>query len=525
MGKFELKLLDCTLRDGGYINDWKWGNGRAKDIVLSLIKAGVDIIEVGFLRDIEEFDPDITVCNTIDEMNRFLPADCKNVMFSAMAMRSNYDLNKLEPYSGKGVELIRVTAHDYDIKEGIEFATSVKKKGYKVSINPINIMGYSDSQILDIVQMVNEVRPYQFAIVDTFGSMKRRDLDRIVSLVDNNLEQEIGLALHLHENMSLSFFLAQSFIDKHLRRNISIDASLLGMGRTPGNLPIELIAEHLNECDDAKYDIDSMMDAIQDYIAPLKGQTQWGYTPAYFLSAKYNLHRNYAEHFLSKGDLTNRNINFLLSQIESQYATVFDSEYADTLYENFKNHFIDDFNTIEKLRMKMVGKTILVLAPGETLIRYKKDIVSFIENEKPCIISTNFIPQDICCDYAFFSNNKRISKLNKTTTKIIGTSNLESSEIDYLCNYQNLLCSEGNSILNSNSLFLLLQLLKKLNVTKVYMAGADGYIANGVNYYDSVLSSTVKRNNEYNVLIADAIRLCGIEIEFITPSLYNELFN
>jgi 4-hydroxy 2-oxovalerate aldolase len=101
------------------------------------------------------------------------------------------------------------------------FAQTVKDKGYKLSINPINIMGYTDEKILWIIEQVNKIQPYQFSIVDTFGSMKRRDLDRIVSLVDNNLNKNIRVALHLHENMALSCSLAQKFVDKHLARPVA----------------------------------------------------------------------------------------------------------------------------------------------------------------------------------------------------------------------------------------------------------------------------------------------------------------
>ena len=206
MAANDIKLLDCTLRDGGYVNNWEWGFQRARQIILSLTKAKVDVVEVGFLRNVEKYNPDITVCNRIEELNMLLPENTGNTMYSGMAMRSNYDIKKLSPYSGKGIEMIRITAHDYDIEEGMDFAREVKDRGYKLSINPINIMGYSDSRILWIIDQVNRIQPYQFSIVDTFGSMKRRDLDRIASLVDNNLDRKIRVALHLHENMSLSCF-------------------------------------------------------------------------------------------------------------------------------------------------------------------------------------------------------------------------------------------------------------------------------------------------------------------------------
>lgn len=438
MAKFDLKLLDCTLRDGGYVNDWKWGFQRARDIVHSLTKADIDMVEVGFLKNIDGYDPNITVCNCIEELNRLLPSDAGKTIFSAMAMQSNYDISKLCPYSGNGIEMIRITAHDYDIEAGMDFARQVKEKGYKLSINPINIMGYSDERILWIVEQVNKIQPYQFSIVDTFGSMKRRDLDRIVSLIDNNLDRNIRVALHLHENMSLSCSLAQGFIDRHLKRPTAVDASLMGMGRIPGNLPIELIADYLNDYTDKAYDIDYLMDAIQDYIAPIKGATEWGYTPAYFLSARYNLHRNYAEYYLKKGDLTNRDINHILARFDFSKKTAFDAEYADKLYQEYMNNRIQDDADRERLSGKLRGKKILVMAPGTSISTYSKQIHNFIELENPVVIGVNFIPDDYKVDYAFFSNNKRYSRIENFSCKTIVTSNLVEGQSDYIIDYNSL---------------------------------------------------------------------------------------
>lgn len=84
----DIKLLDCTLRDGGYVNSWNWGFAAAKDIIASLTRAGTDIVEVGFLRNVDGYNPDVTVCNTIEELNRLLPAHTGSTMYSGMAMRS-----------------------------------------------------------------------------------------------------------------------------------------------------------------------------------------------------------------------------------------------------------------------------------------------------------------------------------------------------------------------------------------------------------------------------------------------------
>lgn len=519
MNSYDLKLLDCTLRDGGYVNDWQFGFEGARKIIKLLTDANIDFVEVGFLRNVEKYDSNITVCNHVEELNMLLPENTGNTIYSAMAMRSNYDINKLTPYNGKGIEMIRITAHDYDIEDGMDFAKKVKEKGYKLSVNPINIMGYTDSRILWIIDQVNKIQPYQFSIVDTFGSMKRRDLDRIVSLVDNNLDKNIRVALHLHENMSLSCCFAQAFIDKHLTRPVAIDGSLMGMGRIPGNLPIELIADYCNDYGGKSYDIDYLMDAIQDYIAPIKGTANWGYTPAYFLSARFNLHRNYTEHYLRKGDLTNKDINHILSRFDSTKKTVFDAEYADKLYEEYKNNQINDAQSFLDLTQKLEGKDVLLIAPGSSISDNETVIRTFMDKENVVIISVNFIPMDFDVDYAFFSNNRRYYQVETNGTKTIVTSNLSLDNADYVINYNKV---SGAFNQGCNSFIMCLKLMKLVKVKSINVAGADGYKEDTKNYYDSSMKSTLVQGNNYNLTVIDAIRALDIKINFITPSEYDK---
>ena len=434
----DVKLLDCTLRDGGYINDWHWGLGSARRIIQSLTRAGTDIVEVGFLRNVDGYDPDVTVCNTIEELNRLLPPESQrgHTIYSGMAMRSNYDISKLSPYDGHGIEIIRITAHDYDIRDGMDFAREVKARGYKLSINPINIMGYADKDLLWIFDQVNAIHPWQFSIVDTFGSMRRRDLERIVSLADHNLAPDIRLGLHLHENMALSFCLAQEFLDKPLLR-------------------------------------EEIMDAIQDHIAPIKGESAWGYSPAYFLSARFNLHRNYAEHYLHKGDLTNRDINHLLAAIDPGKKTAFDAAYADKLYTEYKNRRIDDEAALAALHTAFAGKRVLILAPGATLAA-EEGRAAVAAADADVTISANFVPDFVKPDYAFFTNAKRFDESTAYPCPLILTSNLRAAADATVVNYDRL---SGTDAQGGNSVLMLLRLLRLCNAAEVLLAGADGYRA------------------------------------------------
>ncbi|MCR4754399.1 MAG: aldolase catalytic domain-containing protein [Lachnospiraceae bacterium] len=512
-------LLDCTLRDGGYINEWNWGRDIAKDIISYGVKAGVDVIEVGFLRNAVVHDDSITVASRIEDLNELLPENTTNTMFAAMVMCSNYDINRLSSYSGKGIEMIRVTAHDYDLVKGMEFVKKIKKKGYKVSFNPINIMGYSDEELLFIAKKINEMIPYQFTIVDTFGSMRMKDMRRIVTLFDHNICKDVKLAIHLHENMSLSTSLAQEFISMHLNRMVSIDASLMGIGRAPGNLPIEVIADYLNDNEGTDYNTNFFLDAIDNYISPLKGDAKWGYSTAYFLSAKFNLHRNYSEYYLKKGNLACSDLCRIFEKFDHLKATVFDEDYAEQQYISYLRAQRVGSGSYDKLKSILQDKKIVIIAPGKSITEYKKNIIEELERTDIISLSVNFIPEDISVSYAFFSNNKRLELYkSECGPKIIVTSNIVVNDVDYKVDYFDLIKETDNDY---NGLLLLLCLLDKMNICSVVLMGADGY-SDEDSYYKKNIKTSIKRDELYNQKVGSFIKNLNMKVKFFTPSLYEK---
>lgn len=516
----EIQLLDCTLRDGGYVNDWNFGYRSIKEIIKMLVKARVDIVEVGFLRLPKDYEPsqDISRWPSMEQLVKVLPRKKENTIYSAMCIHDCYDVNLLPECDGSGVDMIRATFHNYDVDEGLEFCKQVIKKGYKVSVNPINIMGYSDEEILELIKKVNEIQPYAFSVVDTFGSMKHSDLERLVLLIDNNMNPDIRMGLHLHENLAQSFSLSQSFLNMRMKRGVIIDGSLMGMGRIPGNLSLELEANYLNENFEKNYDIDYMLDAIEEYILPIKGDSPWGYTTAYFLSAKYNLHRNYAEYFINKGNLTHRDINRILSRITADKKAAFDSDYANGLYEEYLNNIVDDNRAIEELTNLLCDKDILVLAPGESVTKYRELIDNYIKNHVPIIISCNFIHDDFHIDYAFFSNNKRYEKYSDKEVTSIVTSNINSNS-SYVLNYNSL---AESSVQNGNALIMLMKLMEKIGVKKIAIAGADGYMLGENHYFDKSIRSFFKHDHTFNFNVKKELKQINVEMNFITPSAYEE---
>ncbi|EAI2862151.1 aldolase catalytic domain-containing protein [Campylobacter jejuni] len=523
-----MQILDCTLRDGGYINDWKFGLNVIQDIIGKLIEANIDLIEVGFLRDCD-YDVNKTLFNNCKEIANILPKHKRNSQFVAMILHNLYDINKLENYDGKTIEFLRITFHDYDIDEGLQYIAKVQQKGYKVFCNPINIMGYSDKEILELIQKVNIIKPYAFSIVDTFGSMDRKDLIRIYALCAKNLHPDIVIGLHLHENLNSSFALAQDFLNMaDLKRRHTCDGSLFGMGRIPGNLCIELLASYLNKEFACNYDVDYLLDAIDDHILKLKKIEEWGYNIAYALSAKHNLHRNYSEFLLNKGKITSKQINQILSQIEPHKKTAFDKNYIEELYLKFQNVNIDDRQSCEILKKILQDANILLLAPGKSLENDKQVIVDYIEKYKPIVISLNFYTDGFKCKFAFFSNNKRFSFFKKELKegKYIITSNIKD-EVGYkqlVFDYYKLAFLNG--VLYDNCTIMLLKLLINIGIRKVSIAGFDGFLEEC--YFDFALNTNASYQNalENNQKIKNRLNSLNKEIDlnFITPSIFEECF-
>lgn len=530
-----IRLLDCTLRDGGYINDWNFGEHTIRDILTKLIESGVDYVEVGFLRDCE-YTPDKSLYNNCAEIAKILPENRGRTKFTAMALHNKYSIDKLEPYDGKTIDAIRVTFHDYDIDEGLAYIRKVKEKGYKVFVNPINIMGYSDEMILKLLQKVNELQPYAFSIVDTFGSMMKEDLLRIYSLIEHNLSKNIVIGLHLHENLALSYSLAQDFISmKASDRECVIDASMLGMGRSPGNLCMELIMDYMNKRQSGYYDVNPILDGIDDHIAQLKQIEPWGYNTAYAISAKYNLHRNYAEFLLDKGRLRAKQINQILGSIEDGKKTAFDEAYIEKLYQDFQNNAIDDTEALQNLSKKLAHRKCLILAPGSSILEEKERVQTYIEQEKPIVFAANFVPEGYAADYVFCCNAMRLETIlgKKNLPGLVVTSNLldmceeetaqENPVMEEVLgvNYMDLSFQENEP--SDNSVIMLLRLLKKLEAEQVALAGFDGYQTNHkANYVADYMASQHTKGEEENKKIKGYMEQLEkqLQIRYLTKSLY-----
>jgi 4-hydroxy 2-oxovalerate aldolase len=521
----QIKVLDCTLRDGGYVNNWHFGEQNINFLIQKLTASEMDIIECGFLSNKITFDKDSTRFPTIDSMKALLPTT-KTAMYVCMINFGEYAIADIPSCDGS-IEGIRVAFHKKDLHAALELCQGIQQKGYKVFIQPMVSVTYSDIEFVDLIKQANKINPYAFYIVDSFGVMRRNELMRLYHLVDHNLDKDIYVGFHSHNNIQLSYSNAQALVDLKTKRKMIIDASVMGMGRGAGNLNSELFVEYLNDINGTHYKVKPLLQIIDKVLNTIYQSEYWGYSLPHYISAKHNCHPNYATHLSAKDTLTAEDISNILMKMSDDKKINFDVEYIESLYRQYQAHKVDDRETIKQLTAVFQHQQVVVIAPGKSINDHEAKIKEMIALPDTLVVAVNFVPHQFKTDYIFVSNLKRYEQLTITDHhQLIVTSNLTSAkEVEYQVNYIDLLVE--NPLVSDNAGLMLIKLLTKLQVKSLYLAGFDGYSYNAYENYAEKEMTFVKTkpvvdllNNGMRYVLSDFKK--QIQLSFITASHYED---
>lgn len=295
MGK--IQILDCTLRDGGYVNNWTYGKDAIVGITKGLEEAGVDIIELGFLRN-ESKNENRTAFATIEDVNTLIKNRKTNTIYAAMVEAFNpYDLEHLTPYKEGGIDIIRVCIWKRFMDEHLVYARKIVDKGYAISIQPSRVEQYSKEEFIELIKRSNNLHPYAFYIVDTWGTQSSKQICEYAELAEKYLDKDIRIGYHGHNNKMQALACAQSFVSMGLFHDLCIDSSVRGMGRGAGNLYTEIIMDYLNEVYGANYNCNKIVEVYNKYVRQFFEKEPWGYSFYYYLSARYGVNPNYPTYF------------------------------------------------------------------------------------------------------------------------------------------------------------------------------------------------------------------------------------
>ncbi len=531
-----VRVLDCTLRDGGRIINCAFADSEIKEMSQRLTNAKIDIVEVGFLRDWRNVDyqGNSTFFTDVDQIRPFINKGKSKTMYVAFIDYGMFDFNSLKPFDGTSIDGIRFgfTKKNYnEAREDIlRCASIIKEKGYKLFVQGVNSLNYSDREILELVDMINEIHPYSFGIVDTYGAMYIDDVDRLFGLIDHNMASDICINFHSHNNYQLSFAFAQEVIKlSRGSRQIIIDGTLGGMGKVAGNLNTELIVDYLVRKLHYDYEFDDILDMIDDYVYKYSLEYKWGYSIPAMMAGIYKSHPNNIIYLTEKFRLETKDVGKLLSMIEPDKRQRYDYDNIERLYIEYISEKVNDEAALKELKELIGEKEVVVMVPGSSLNTYREQIDKYIDSENVFVISVNFVA-DYVKSYAFFGNQKRYNKLaaKRGGRNVIITSNVKPDADDIVVNYHSLI-NRGYKYFE-NSTIMLLNLLKRMEIKSVVLAGFDGFETDKENNYSDESFQDARHRNEFDELNDEITQMFKdiretldgkCKISFITPSRFD----
>jgi 4-hydroxy 2-oxovalerate aldolase len=539
-----IDILDCTLRDGGRVIDCAFPDLHIRNISSKLAIAGIDIVEVGFLRDDKNvsYRGNSTFFTRVEEICPLLEKKQKKTLYVAFIDYGMFDFSTLAYCDGTSIDGIRIgfTKKDWEknYDDLLRCLITIKEKGYKLFIQGVNSLNYTDIELLKIVEFINDLEPCSFGIVDTYGSMYPDDVQRIYNLVDHNLKEDIAIDFHSHNNLQLSFSLALEVIklSRGVRR-IILDSTLNGMGKGAGNLSTELLVDYLVRKMHYNYNFDGILDIIDDYIRTYKTYADWGYSIPFMLAGIYKSHPNNINYLIERYKLETKDIKYIISMIDPELRQRYDYNNIQNIYIQYNHTKIDDSDALFSIKSQLDKKTILLFFPGKSIIKYQKTIDDFIRRESPVIVSVNFVYRSFpnINTFAFWGSSKRYKQFEEDRGNIqsIVVSSIESDcDTDLLVNYESLIERESDDFDNAG--IMLFNLLKKLKIEKFYIAGFDGFsmLSEG-NFIDDIMfnngrfKDTFEKTND-NILKMLKKYVRGLDrptdIRFLTPSFYKTIF-
>lgn len=418
------------------------------------------------------------------------------------------------------------------MQEAMDFCARVKALGYRVCAQLVSVTSYTDESLLRLVRLVNEVKPFAVSIVDTYGLLTPARLLHIDRILDEHVTDGVRIGFHAHNNLQLAFANCIAFLEAGHRHSLLLDATLYGMGKSAGNAPLELAAMYLNEAFGKSYRIGPMLESIEESILDFYAKSPWGYQMPFYLSAKNSCHPGYVTDYRKTGNLSVSGLDRVLAAIEpKEQKLLYNKEASACCYEAFLKES-PERNTLKVLWNELKGQEILIIGPGRNIRLQEENVLAFIQEKHPKIISINYLPENISVQYVFATNRRRLRQMSASLQKAAeNVTVIETSTVQCLDGIRTLtvnrapLLEHGERIAD-NSLLMLLKVLRRCGVYKAALAGFDGYSAKEDNYlnpdmeYDFLKDSAARLNQH----VRDALHgtFSDMEISFVTYSHYED---
>ena len=523
-----IKVVDCTLRDGGYYNNWKFDDSLIEQYIAAIIESNIDIVEIGFRflstnRDLgalafstDQYLSQLTLLSDIDvavmiNAKDFIESD----LGIDVALNSVFS-NK----SGSIVDIVRIATHVNDINECQLIANTLSKLGYRVFLNLMQIDSIKSSILSDVVNQIkkwNCIEVFYFA--DSFGNLSTHLIDNIVGAIKSVWDGGIGI--HAHDNKGHALINSLSAIDFGVNY---VDATILGMGRGAGNTKMENLLVEITDKGLGEYNPDAIFPLALREFSQLQEQYKWGSSIYYYLSAVHGIHPTYIQEMLGDSrydtDQILSAISYLKGKLSSSYS-------LENMLVALSSSIGNEYGRWSAKGWAK-GKEVLVIGSGPSTKLYIAEINKYIEKNQPIVLCLNInqdVPENLVNTYIACHEARIAIELDlyaDLTKPIVLPMSRMPSEINGLLSNIDILdyglkIAEDNLSAKDNGCILdkplvLMYALSMLSVSdakKISLTGIDGYKENNPKQQEMVNAlNQFMRSNQH-------LELCAI-----TPTTY-----
>ena len=287
MFREKIKVLDCTIRDGGLMNNHDFDLRFVREVYKALSEAGIDYMEIGYKNSKRLFNPKDfgkwKFCDDQDIREAVKGIDSRTKI-SVMVDVDRVDVDDVSPKKDSPVDMIRVATYVKDVDKAIFLANHFSDKGYETTVNIMAISRALDNELNECLQQLEkECKAKIIYIVDSFGSLYQETTEFLIKKAKSILKtKEVGM--HAHNNQQLAF---SNTIEAIIHDANYVDTTIFGLGRAAGNCPTELMLGFLKN---PKYDIRPILDVISKEFVPLQKNIEWGYFIPYAITGILDEH-------------------------------------------------------------------------------------------------------------------------------------------------------------------------------------------------------------------------------------------
>lgn len=534
-------FLDCTLRDGGYINDWNFSWHFAKALYRAVSQAGADYIEAGFFEPGNDTDHPWTNLRKedLEQLRASLPSGTK------IAVMINYGSVNLEDVPHRSqypADMIRVAAPGNKAREGTAFSAALTAKGYETTINYMGASNYTNAQVIELIDIINEFKDSVgfFYVADSFGGLLPSRTREIFTTLRFGTDARLGF--HPHNNLQMAFANCIEAIEAGID---IVDGSVFGMGRGAGNLFSDAVIAYFETIDPERFHVMPLLQFADLYMEEMKERYSWGYSLPQLLSGILRCHPNYPTNLLKEKAYTADDILRMLRNLPEADKPRYSASMAATIKEAHFKELTDGLPVkiapgIQSLCARN-NETALLICGGRSVAESAADISAFIASHSPSVFSVNNPKTPFETDGVFFGNRRRIlqygDQVSPDQQVILGYEIHDGADIyfnqDQLTRVNILQATPAGkspfpTIMPTNSAIEAILGLVQCGYRKIYLCGLDGYAGKDSYYYNEVDKvSGGETMEEQNAIIARELDItatlaaqAGFTFGIITPTLF-----